>query len=371
MRSLTHDAGPSTLGDKTDLILVFGDRNLIQDDKIFAGLKEYHPKAVIIGCSTAGEIMEERVSDGKLIATFVQFEKSKIRDYSTRIETSEQSFEKGREIGAAFPSEDLQHVFVLSDGLKVNGSELVAGLSKALPLNVRITGGLAGDGTQFKETFVCHNGPGISGQISAIGFYGSNLRIGFGSLGGWDTFGPQRIITRSNKNILYEMDGYSALEIYKKYLGEHAANLPSSGLLFPLSITTAPDRASVVRTILAVNEEEQSIIFAGDIPQGAKAQLMKANFNRLIDGAIGAARISYQHLDNRSAELAILISCVGRKMVLKQRVEEEVEGVRDVLGPHATMTGFYSYGEISPMTTGDANCELHNQTMTITTLQEV
>jgi hypothetical protein len=169
--------------------------------------------------------------------------------------------------------------------------------------------------------------------------------------------------------VLYEMDGNSALELYKKYLGEHASGLPATGLFFPLSIRTSAGTAGVVRTILSVNEEEQSMTFAGDIPEGAFARLMKANFDRLIDGAIGAAKTSYQALGSASPDLAILISCVGRKLVLKQRVEEEVEGVRDILGSHTVLTGFYSYGEISPFTP-DTKCTLHNQTMTITTFLE-
>jgi hypothetical protein len=165
------------------------------------------------------------------------------------------------------------------------------------------------------------------------------------------------------------MDGRNALDLYKKYLGEHAKELPSSGLLYPLSLRIAENTTPVVRTILAVDENEKSMTFAGDVPEGAYARLMKANFDRLIDGAIGAAKVTSGMLASSPAELAILISCVGRKLVLKQRVEEEVEGVRDVLGRQPVLAGFYSYGEISPFTP-NAKCELHNQTMTITTLSE-
>lgn len=188
--------------------------------------------------------------------------------------------------------------------------------------------------------------------------------------GGWDPFGPERIITRSQGNVLYELDGQSALGLYKKYLGEHARELPASGLLFPLSLRTQAGATPVVRTILSVDEATQSLTFAGDVPVGAYARLMKANFDRLIDGATGAATAGGRALGGTATELAILISCVGRKLVLKQRIEEEVEGVRDVLGAGAVLTGFYSYGEISPFTPG-AKCELHNQTMTITTLAEI
>ena len=261
------------------------------------------------------------------------------------------------------------HVLVISDGLKVNGTELVRGLVKHLPPGVAVTGGLAGDGARFEQTLVCLDGLPEAETIAVIGFYSSRLHVGYGSLGGWDPFGPERLITRAKGNVLYALDGQSALALYKQYLGEHAADLPASGLLFPLSLRTKDRKSVVVRTILAVSEAEQSLTFAGDVPEGAYARLMKANFERLIDGAIGAAQTSYEAIGAHSPDLAILISCVGRKLLLKQRTEDEVEGVRDILGEHTTMTGFYSYGEICPAAPL-GNCELHNQTMTITTFAE-
>lgn len=232
-----------------------------------------------------------------------------------------------------------------------------------------MTGGLAGDGDRFQETLVFWDNPPARDTIAILGFYGDRLRVGYDSLGGWDPFGPERIITRSKGNVLYEFDGHSAHELYKKYLGEHAKGLPATGLLFPLSIRTKAGKPGVVRTILSVNEQEQSMTFAEDVSEGAYARLMKANFDRLIDGATGAAKTSCQGVGSASPDLAVLISCVGRKLVLKQLIEEEVEGVQRVLGDRTILTGFYSYGEICPFISG-AHCELHNQMMTITTFLE-
>jgi hypothetical protein len=285
------------------------------------------------------------------------------------IDAPEKSYAAGRSLAAALPHQDLVHVLVFSEGLRVNGSELVKGLTAGLPGSVTVTGGLSGDGQRFERTYVVWKGKPEQDGIVAAGLYGSFLRIGYASLGGWDSFGPERLITRSRFNVLYELDGRSALELYKQYLGDHASDLPASGLLFPLSLRTSRDATPVVRTILGIDENEQSMIFAGDMPTGAYARLMKANFDRLIDGAAGAARVSHSAMGSDSPDLALLISCVGRKMVLQQRVEEEVEGVHDVLGERTVLTGFYSYGEISPFTPS-ARCELHNQTMTITTFCE-
>ncbi len=360
---------PHTLDGRADLVLVFAGISIIRETEPLALLRQYYPSADILGCSTAGEIFRTEVTDDSMVVTAIRFERSRVTGRKHVVVPDQTSYQVGERLAEALPAEDLVHVFVLSDGLCINGSELVAGLSDHLARGVTVTGGLAGDGDRFHSTFVMWNAAPEENAVVALGLYGKELNVGYASLGGWDSFGPERLITRSKGNVLFELDGHSALDLYKKYLGDHAAMLPASGLLFPLSVRSSDVLVPVVRTILAVSEEEQSMTFAGDVPEGSYARLMKANFDRLIDGAIGAARTSAEQFRAAPPELAILISCVGRKLVLKQRIEEEVEGVREVFGASSVITGFYSYGEISPFNPS-AKCELHNQTMTITTLSE-
>ncbi|HEX7180586.1 MAG TPA: FIST N-terminal domain-containing protein [Thermoanaerobaculia bacterium] len=357
------------LRDAAQLVLIFGGLGLLRDPGLREEIRVAYPRAHCFGCSTAGDIFGTQVSDDSLVVTAVHFERTRVHGSRTRIAGPEDSFAAGERLARSLEKDGLVHVFVLSDGLNVNGSALVKGLASQLPSDVTVTGGLSADGARFRETLVIWGDAPEEPSIAALGFYGSSLRVGYASLGGWDAFGPERLITRSRDNVLYELDGRSALELYKTYLGPHARELPASGLLFPLSIRTGPGDTPVVRTILSVNEDDHSMTFAGDVPMGTYARFMKANFDRLIDGAVGAARTSYEAVGSSAPDLALLVSCVGRKLVLGQRVEEEVEGVRDVLGERTILTGFYSYGEISPFTP-DAKCELHNQTMTITTLAE-
>ena len=361
---------PGRMNGDATLVLLFGDTAVLKDQQRFNELRNAYPGAHLLGCSTAGEICDTQVTDKTLVATAVHFEHTTLQGASAEIKKIEDSFQVGERLATSLSHEGLTHVFVLSDGLRVNGSELVKGLAKKLPHGTSITGGLSGDGDRFKETLVLWDSAPAKDTVAVIGFYGNRLRVGYGSLGGWDPFGPERLITRSEGNVLYALDGQSALQLYKKYLGEHAKGLPATGLLFPLSIKLKGSDTPIVRTILSVDENNQSLTFAGDVPEGAYACLMKANFDRLIDGAVSAAKTSHIALGEISADLAILISCVGRKLVLRQRIEEEVEGVRDILGDHTVLAGFYSYGEISPFTP-NAKCELHNQTMTITTFAEV
>jgi len=358
------------LNETANLVLAFGGRDNLADSTRYNEIREFYPNAHILTGSTSGEILDIEVSDETVVATAIEFASTKLKNAHLHIGDVSDSLSAGKQLANELLADDLAHIFVVSDGLKVNGSELVKGFNEVLSENIIVTGGLAGDAAKFEKTLVGIDAPPTEGNVVAIGLYGDKLRIGHASRGGWDPFGPNRVVTKSKENVLYELDGKSALELYKTYLGDQAEGLPGTGLLFPLSIRESDDKEHIVRTLLAVSEEDQSMTFAGDIPEGSIAQLMKANFEKLIDGAVDAAEKSHEIVNSESAELALLVSCVGRKLVLGQRIEEEIEGVRDVLGDKPAIAGFYSYGEISPLNK-DINCELHNQTMTITTFSEL
>lgn len=360
---------PGELSNSAQLVFLFGSTSLLKDKSKIDLVKEIYPNSHIFGCSTAGEICGTEVTDNSIVVTAINFEDTTFDSTCIKLSEIENSYQAGEHLGKSLKKDGLRHVLVLSEGLKINGSELVRGISKHIPEEVSITGGLSGDGLDFEETVVLWDGNAENDAVVVLGLYGDRVQIGHGSLGGWDPFGPERLITKSSGNILYEFDNQCALDLYKKYLGEHAEELPSSALLFPIRVRSKDNEYGVVRTILGINEEDKSMTFAGDVPEGMYARLMKANFDRLVNGAYTAAQSSYEKIGSVSPDLALLISCVGRKMVLKQRIEEEVEGVSEVLGENTVLSGFYSYGEISPLTPS-SKCELHNQTMTITTLSE-
>jgi hypothetical protein len=364
----SEDEGANSVK-KADLVFLFGERTWMEEKSILTEIRGRYSEAFLLGCSTAGEILGDHVYDDTIVTTAIQFSKTKIQHAVIRLSAFKNCFEAGVKLAESISHENLKHVFVLSAGLNVNGSDLVKGLSSRFPTQVSISGGLAGDKARFEKTFIIADDLISDEGVVVMGLYGDHLQIGTASLGGWDAFGPERLVTKSKGNVLYELDGKSALELYKTYLGEHAKELPGSALLFPLCLRFDSSNPGIVRTILGIDEKEQSMTFAGDVPEGTYGRFMKANFDRLIEGAVGAAKTSVQPIKNLQPQFALLISCVGRKIVLGQRTEEEIEGVREVLGNETVMTGFYSYGEISPFTPS-AKCELHNQTMTITTLSE-
>ncbi len=352
-----------------NLVLAFGNRYLLAESDRYKEIQSFYPNAQIVICSTSGEIIGTNVQDDSIVLNAIKLDRTDICVEQLNHKDFDSSLALGKEMTSRLKKDKLKHVMVFSDGQFINGSELVKGLNEDLSDGISVTGGLAGDGARFEKTLVGLNDAPVSGNVVGIGFYGDQFKVGFGSVGGWDPFGPKRRVTKSENNVLYELDGQSALALYKKYLGDKADELPASGLLFPLNMQLADDKKPLVRTILSVNEEDQSMTFAGDLPEGATVQLMRANYDRIIDAAFQAAEGAKMVIKDSNPELAILISCVGRKLVLDQMVEEEVESTADLLGNKTPMIGFYSYGEISPFS-DEFNCELHNQTMTVTILSE-
>lgn len=351
------------------LVMVFGASSYMDAPDRLRELTEAYTGAVICGCSTSGEIEGTQIHDGSLVAAVLRFSGTSLRPASAPVGESQGSYAAGESLAQQLQDPSLRGVLVFSDGLKVNGSELVRGMNATLPESVVVTGGLAGDGDRFQRTWVIKDGAPQSGFVTAVGLYGTSVRIGHGSKGGWDVFGPERLVTRSEGNVVYELDGKPALQLYKEYLGDRAAGLPATGLHFPLALRSDyADEKVLVRTVLAIDETQQSLTFAGDIAQGSWVQLMRANFDRLVTGATEAATMAETGTSAGDAVFALAISCVGRRLVLGERTEEEIESTLDVLPVGTQQIGFYSYGEISPYANG--KCDLHNQTMTLTTIRE-
>jgi hypothetical protein len=363
--------GDLSESDRTGLVLYFGARRALADKARFDELRKIFPNAHILGCSTGGQIHNDDVVDEEITALAVRFDTTKLKLVCEDVAGVGASHHCGETIGRALKAPDLAGIFILSDGLTVNGSELVAGIASVVGREIPLTGGLAGDGAEFTETLVGADDTPRSRRVAAIGFYGPAIRIGHGSAGGWDVFGPRRRITKSASNVLLELDGEPALDLYERYLGEEdAKGLPGTALLFPLQIChpDQPDN-NIVRTVLSVDREKRTMTFAGDVPEGWTAQLMRGNFDRLCAGAAEAARQAQPGIGDGGDSVAILVSCIGRRLLMGQRVTDEIEAAGAELGSKTFRLGFYSYGEISPHAATGA-CELHNQTMTVTAFHE-
>lgn len=367
---LWHCQNNDRSGHRPHLTLIFGDRRHLADQAGVDAVIKPFTAGVVVTCSTAGHILGAELHEASLVATSIRFDHSSVVAMDLAAEDRD-ALEVGEEIGihARALGPALRLVYVLSDGRSVNGSDLLKGIHRHLPEGVMVAGGLAGDGDRFESTLVGIGGVPRSGHIVVIAFLGEALDISAGVSAGWDPFGPERTITASDKNRLQELDGCNALGLYKQYLGPRAEELPGSALLFPLEITEPGAGEPVIRTILGIDDPAGTMTFAGNVPEGARARFMCANFDRLIESAADAAAGAMDQRAIQGPQLALLVSCVGRRLVLGQRVEEELEMARQQLGPDTAITGFYSYGEIAPVGHG-AQAQLHNQTMAITTIRE-
>ncbi len=353
-----------------NLVLVFAAPRFFTDPDFVRQLSAAFPDARRVAVSTAGEISSKGVSEDSAVISAIRFEQTPFRIAATAIAGMEDSYGAGQRLAGQLQAPDLKAVILFSQGVAVNGSEVIGGVVSVLGKQIPLTGGLAGDNGAFTRTWTLLDDAVSDTMMLAIGLYGDALNFAHGSFGGWQSFGPARRATKAVGNVLYELDGEPALEIYRRYLGEYAKDLPASGLLFPFAIL-ADDRqeTGLIRTLLGIDESQGSLTLAGDIPSGGYLKLMHASTEALVDGAEAAAEAARSMLDAEGAGLALLVSCIGRKLVMGDRVDEEVEVVGAVFGQRCMLAGFYSNGEISPFIE-TTECKLHNQTMTITYLSE-
>jgi len=342
----------TTLDSKNTLILIFASLEEEKVEEELLNITKLFPSSITSGASTSGEIFGDKVYDDTIVVSIAKFHSTVLKKHTCKPISNETSYDDGAGIAKELFHDNLKAIFVLSDGLKTNGSQLTKGIASIVHSDVVASGGL------LQEGVVC-----------AVGFYGDNIHIQTASKGGWDSLGLTRVATKSKDNIIYEFDGKPALQIYKRYLGDKVKGLPASALFFPLKLQDESTlEETVIRTILGADEQKNSLVFAGDISQGSHVTFMKANLNNLIDGAAGSAE-KLDFSEYRGKELlCIAVSCVGRKLVLKRRIYEEIEAIKEVLPKEAHVVGFYSYGQISPLASGV--CDLHNQTMTLTAIWE-
>ena len=356
-----------------NLVLSFGSVKRFNEGKLQGFLKLRYPAAQLVGCTTSGEISPNGVYDDSIQITAIQWEKTIQRVAQTKMSGMQNSFEAAAGLAKQLKADTLRTVLVISDGLNVNGSELLKGFQSVLG-DVPIVGGLAGDGGAFVKTLQLFNDTISDNQVIAVGLYGNALVTSSGALGGWKPYGPPRKVTRSEKNVVFEMDGKPALPLYRMYIGEaFARGLPGTGLKFPLAIIEEGKRdVEKIRTLLAVDNAKNSLTFAGNVEEGETVRLCQTNHDRLVEGAGNAANLVMDGLNaNKTNQpgLALCVSCVGRKGVMAEQVGDEIKLVQQILGAQTTVTGFYSYGELAPRP-NTTDSVLHNQTMTIGYLSE-
>jgi hypothetical protein len=352
-----------------DLVLFFGSKKAFDDGAAYFDLRSRFPKAIVFGCSGGGQIHSSGIIDDGITGLALKFKSTKLKLVSISSNDSDESLKIGNNLGRQLLSSDLVGVFVLSEGLEINGDNLMEGLSQSLPNTVVIGGGLAADDDRFARTTVSANCLPMRNLVAAVGFYGPDVEIKSSNGGGWKKTGKTMKITASRDNHLYDLNDEDALSIYKNNLGSEAAQLPMSGLRFPLMVSDPNDsEKSFVRTLLGIDNDVGMLTFAGNIPEGWTAEVMQASSDDLIEAASSAA-LETLSSDDKAPDVSILVSCIGRRLVLGDKSVAEVNAVDKSYGQQTAMTGFYSYGEFSKTVENDS-AHLFNQSLALFTITE-
>ncbi|WP_428262116.1 FIST N-terminal domain-containing protein [Haliangium sp.] len=350
------------------LVLAFGATELSGTPEVFAELRAAYPRAHILGCSTAGEIAGARVRDHSLSVAVVRFAHSRLSTASVVVGDAAGSFAAGQVLAHKLDEAGLRVILLLAEGLDISGSELLRGIKSVINEAVTVTGGLAGDGVRFERTWALHGDSVQPSLVTAVGLYGDHLSVGQGAEGGWRPLGPSARISKSSGHVLYQIDGLPALAWYRDRLGPRARELPASGLLYPLGLEVEGE-AFLVRTVLAIDEKQQSMTFAGDVPVGSRVLLLGASSDALIAGAADAAEAALGDMDVAEGKaLGLLVSEVGRRVVLGDRADDELAAAVEPLLPEVACVGFYGYGGFSGLR--GRPTVLHNQTFLVTLISE-
>ncbi len=356
---------------KPDLVFAFGPSESLCN--LAPALTEYFPGIRRIGCSSAFAISSAGLEQSNCVVTAVRFDASSIIEASVRLASKEGSFDAGKRLGASLPRDGLRAVLLLGQGVKIRGSALLAGINEALETVVPVVGGLASRKEGYYQTWVLDESGCGSETIVALGLYGNSLRFGFGVHGGWSPFGPARKVTRCEGNVLYELDGEPALDVYRRYLGDYARDLPTVGHFFPFAMLDGNhEEIGLIRSMLAVDEKTGGLRFGDEVIPDSYLRMMHANTDKLVGGVETAAEAARRMIGGGDSYhgLIFMVSCVGRELVMGERVEEEIEVAAEVFGGEVPIAGFYSFGEISP-TGEDAACKLHNQTVMVAYIDEI
>lgn len=344
------------------LLLCFGPSPVLEAPAFLSQVRGTIPAARLVGCSSAGVLTREGAFEGETVLTALHLGGAEVHIVREPLEGMADSEAAGARLGQALRPLAPTSALLLGQGVNINGSALVRGFQSVFGTGVPLCGALAGDDGAFRRTVTVLDDEASDRHLLAVGFRG----VGFEttSTRGWEPFGPLRRVTAARDNILEALDGEPALAVYRRYLGDWAAGLPGSALLFPLGLLEGgPGSVGLVRTVLGVDETAGHLILAGDLPAGSHVRLMHASTTSLVAGVRQAAT----GMRPAGDALALVFSCVGRKLVMGQRVDEEVMAVSEGLGGAVPLAGFFSYGEIGPMP-GRPGTFLHNQSLSMALL---
>lgn len=324
----------------------------------------------VFGASTSGELLatgaEECVFDDSVVVSLLQLDRDafQLRRISGAGRSSaEVGEEAGRWAATVFPRPAL---LVLGAGLRTDGEQILNGILAAAGERTPVFGGLAGDGARFQETYV-FDGEGEAGEGALIlALDRDRVEVRGMAASGWQPLGVEKVVTRSEGNVVHTIDDVPALELYRDYLGLTSVSVDSATTIAigeaPLQIVR--DGYSVLRSAMAADVESRSIVFAGSVPQGARVRFSTSPGPEIAEEALRAMRRLRD--GGARADAVLLFSCAARRFALGPMAEDEVRPIQELWA--APLVGMFTYGEIGSI---DQNrSDFHNVTCVAVTLHE-
>jgi len=322
----------------------------------------------IFGASTGDNFIDEEVESGAAALMLLDINPSYFRLEIKECEI-EGVKESASQIGKRAAELFTRPAFlVISGGLTIDGDEILEGFESVCGKDTTIFGGLAADALKMQRTYVFTNDTFTDKGLLALVLNGEKISLNGVAVGGWRPVGMDRVITKSEGNVVYTIDDEPALSFVKRYAGLKDVDT-DNGLNFMLASNfqlqlQRQDKHPVMRTPMRANTNDGSIVFAGSLPQGSKVKLSLLPGFDVIE-ATQAEFVKYKN-EQPEADALIVFSCAGRQITLGPYASEEINGIKNIW--NAPLAGFFCYGEIGRVVSGQH--EFHNMTCSLAILKE-
>jgi len=325
-------------------------------DAALGTLRQMAPQAEFVACSTAGEFTERGLTRGGLALLLLASDEMLVhvrKATEVRQDPARAASELCRDFAglaqtAGARGWSASTSMMLVDGLNGAGEELVGRVLEASRSTQRVVGGAAGDDGAFKATHVGAGGESFTDAATAVHAF-SPRAWGVGVDHGLRPTTDRMRVTRAEKNVVYEIDGRPAFDVYREHAGKRGVELsPESAGSFLIGNELGIyffEKLHRARAPLSVGSDG-SLTCAGEIPQGSSVCILDGEPEAMLAAARRAAEEARKGLDSGEAAAVIVFDCVCRGMILDGRFDQEIEAVKSVF-PGVPVLGFLTYGEIA------------------------
>lgn len=260
-------------------------------------------------------------------------------------------------------------ILALASGMTTDGVSVVEGIHAGVGMDIPLFGGLAGDDSAKATTYVYTTEHIYEEGIVALVFDNDKVQLEGVAVGGWQPLGKVHQVSKTNGNLILEIDNEPALDLFLRYFGN--VSFGATTVLaditpgqIPFKLFSGPEKGNM-RSILRFNEEQRALLMAGRIEEGDKFKFCPIAKLDVLHKTINAFREHSETLDNPAG--VILIQCKSRHYAFGPMLQDEVNGIYNIW--QKPTIGFLSNGEFGPTQLG-GRASFHNVTCSLVTIKE-